>query len=559
MVKPRLRDELTKNLMVPSPRPTSRGLTTLSRLLYSHTFSVHSKLPSVFQRICYNLQTFGGQLEDGGGAYIGEEPIIDFPSIGIAERPGTLGAFSFGFLNNVQGVAAFAAPMAERPKQGTVAVVVPRRDALPEIVPLLCKHRLGISWVISVGDGDPAEVVRFLSSDPATTGILMALGRGTRPQTLHQTLGIKPAALLETDSFAGHEKEASLCRAIARRSGCAVVTDLEEWLAHGSLFDAKVNSRANSLGKKQRKNISIFVIGAGKEMVAKEAKRAQLSNPIPLEADDQETVDTMIAQAAAGSEYLILCGDTDQTLPIQAASPILRCDPAQPERLRALFQAAAFQPLGEVEMKALQTKPDLSLLATVTGSLPPPIHIGKRQASEEILSDHDTKRFLHAYGVRVSRQAPANTVTAASRIASKIGFPLVLLPADLSKEMICLNPTDLKHQTTLMLARFSHVMIREYFSSSRLPVKVTKEKGMELVMWVHEEAAILPILKGEAKDIAAKMALRYPISAKKFAECLGQISTCVIDQGLLLHLEIYPGEDPAVVKAEGILGKRQTV
>ena len=36
-------------------------------------------------------------------------------------------------------------------RRGSVALVVPRRDALPEVVPLLCSHDLGVSWLISVG------------------------------------------------------------------------------------------------------------------------------------------------------------------------------------------------------------------------------------------------------------------------------------------------------------------------------------------------------------------------------------------------------------------------
>jgi hypothetical protein len=134
--------------------------------------------------------------------------------ISLDDAAALLGPHSFGFLNNVDGIAPLAAPMAERPRLGRVALVVPRRDALPELPPLLEQRLLGVSWLISVGDGDPAEVLRFLAHDPATTGLLLALGKGARPQSLLDCLGGKPAVVL----LPPQHRDLALLRAVARRA-----------------------------------------------------------------------------------------------------------------------------------------------------------------------------------------------------------------------------------------------------------------------------------------------------------------------------------------------------
>ena len=107
----------------------------------------------------------------------------DRVGIALAEGSGLLGPNSFGFLNNVDGIAPLSAPLAERPRLGRVALVVPRRDALPELAPLLSSRLLGVSWLVSVGDGDPAECCSFFSTI-RDGGLLVALGKGARPSSL---------------------------------------------------------------------------------------------------------------------------------------------------------------------------------------------------------------------------------------------------------------------------------------------------------------------------------------------------------------------------------------
>ncbi len=554
MVRVRLLDAPLKVESLPKSRQTSKTLTTLSQLLHSTQFAVKSNSASIVQRISQNVQMFGGSLDEHAGVYIGDEAPSDAPWISLGEQSGTLGPYSVGFINNLKGIAPWAAPMAERPKKGTTAVIIPKRDALPDIVPLLCKQGLGVSWVISVGDGDPSEAMQFLSYDPGTRGILLALGKGTKAMTLHNALGKKPAALLEIDTPSGSWKESSLLRAVARRAGTPVVTSLEEWMAHGYLLAAGVfQTEASS-----KKPISIFVVGGGKDFVAKEAKKNHLPPPKALDIQDPQEIAVAMTQASLKSQYILLCGDKQELPQVQAACPVLQVDPGQPEQLRALFQATAYQPLLKTETVSFAVKTDETLLSNVQNSLPPPLYKSKGEEMTEVLSDHDTKRFLHAYGVRVSRQAPANSVTAALRIAAKIEYPVALLSADLTKESTCKNQTELKHQATLLLAKHSHVIVREYVSDpARIELKITQEKGHQSFLWLQQDAAFLPLWKGEAKEMALKVAEKHPnVSVKKFAEALGRISACSHAHQLLLRLELCPTEDPVVVKAEGLLQKR---
>ena len=160
--------------------PLTQAATHLAQLLRARSFAVEGEAPAV-QRLRANVLAGPGELLSDAAVWIGTgAPPSDRLAVSLGEYAGTLGPNSFGFLNNLAGIAPLAAPMAERPRRGSVALVVPRRDALPEVVPLLCSHDLGVSWLISVGDADPAEVVRFLAIDPATTGVLLALGRGAR-------------------------------------------------------------------------------------------------------------------------------------------------------------------------------------------------------------------------------------------------------------------------------------------------------------------------------------------------------------------------------------------
>ena len=221
----------------PSGSPhTTQAATDLAMLLRSRQFCLSGE-GALLSRVASNLQTFGGAIADEAPAWIGTGVAPEGSvAVALGDRAGALGPHSFGFLNNVDGVAPLAAPLTERPRRGAVAWVVPRRDGVAEVARVVCGGDLGASWMISVGDGDRVEVMRFLARDPATRAILLAVGRGVRPQTLLPVLAEKPTVLLELPSVSG--RDSALLRAVARRGGAVVTGDLEEWLAHAALLDA---------------------------------------------------------------------------------------------------------------------------------------------------------------------------------------------------------------------------------------------------------------------------------------------------------------------------------
>ncbi len=546
--------------------------TDLAKLLRARSFCPGALTAPLLARLTANLQAVGGTLDPAALAFIGEgTPPADRPSIGAGDEAGTLGPRSFGFLNNVDGTAPLLAPLSERPRLGGVALVVPRRDALPEVVPLLCRRRLGISWLISVGDGDPADVIRFLSVDPATTGILVALGRGARAATLHEVLGSKQAALLELQTGAGPGREGTLCRAVARRAGVAAVSGLEEWLAHGALFDAAAKSGASAGSKRTR--AQVVVIGAGGDFVAAEAQRARLGTPLRVESDDPGGLAATLAQAALDADLVILCGDPETTAEVTAPRPTLRVDPSQPERLSALFRAVAERPLVPADRKPMPVKADADKVASLMADLPPPLYVGGSMVVDEALSDHDAKRLLRSFGARVSRQAPANTITAVVRVAAQIGLPVVLVVPESAlraaidsagkeelladEEHVCPTQPDLKRQATLLLSRVPHILVREKFPDQpRVRLTVTQERSLGGLMRLGGEAAMLPVQRCEARELAEPLATQHDFDDRKLVELIGQISACASEHPVTLDLELHLGDQPAVVRASGVL-KRQ--
>src|SRR5205807_9575712 len=117
---------------------------------------------------------------------------------------------------------------------------------------------LALSWIVSVGDGDPAEALAFLSADAATTALAVVLGEGADGANLRAVLGAKPAVV-----WGGDE----LCRAVVRRSGAVAAGSLDEWLARAALLDVGVEPGAA---------VSIVVVGAGRSLVENEVKSAGL-------------------------------------------------------------------------------------------------------------------------------------------------------------------------------------------------------------------------------------------------------------------------------------------
>jgi hypothetical protein len=572
----------------------SAAATNLAQLLRARAFCLAGDGPLI-ARVAANLESFGGHVDDDAAAWIGSGAAPEGRvALSLGPAAGALGPHSFGFINNLDGVAPLAAPLSpqDRPRRGHLAWVVPRRDALPEVAPLLFGRGLGMSWLISVGDGDPAEVLRFLALDPATRAILIAVGRGMRAQTLREALSEKTAVLLEPPSGAG--KDSHLIRAVARRAGAVVTSQLEEWLAHAALLDAVAEGPPGRQGPavpaSRRQRAAVIVAGAGVDFVTSEVQKARGSQKaqLPLRAVDGEdatALDEALRQAGRDAEVVLLCGSGEVVDSAAAPGPLLRVDPAQPERLRALLHALT-TPQALRDDKPQKSKADTARIEAVLADLPPPLYVGEAEVSDEVLGDHDVKRLLHAYGVRVSRQAPANTTTAALRILSKLSLPVELLPAvaphadverilgeETKAKVLCATQAEVKRQATLLLSHSPHVLLRETLRQAPLlRVQAGAERGLGLLLKLGRatatqaplqaqiavwEAALLPLRQAEAQRLCESLlGADTECDAKELVALLGGISTCLEAHTLTLDLVVLLGREPVVLHAAGVL-KRQ--
>src|SRR6516165_3857074 len=99
------------------PPPPTRGPegTALAALLSARRF----RLGAGAERVAQNLAAHGGEIAADAAPWIGAvRPPPDAPSLSLGEHAGTLGPSSFGFLNNVGGVAALDAPLPALPRRG---------------------------------------------------------------------------------------------------------------------------------------------------------------------------------------------------------------------------------------------------------------------------------------------------------------------------------------------------------------------------------------------------------------------------------------------------------
>lgn len=561
---------------------TTQIASDLSLLLRSQTFALAGE-GAALSRVAANLHAFGGHVADDAAAWIGTgTPPADRPAIGLSDAAGSLGPHSFGFLNNVDGIAPLAAPLSERPRRGAVAWIVPRREALPEVAPLLCSRGLSASWLISVGDGDPAEVVRFLARDPSTRAILLAVGRGLRPQTLLPLLAEKPAVLLELPMTPARDR--ALLRAVARRTRALLTADLEEWLAHAALLDAAAPLEPSAqLGSSRRAKAAVVVVGGGADFVAAEVQRVRSTTPIQLHtvdpcetvAETAESLRATLEQAQRAVPTVLLCGPSEilaeQQATLSGLGSLLCVDPGQPERLRALLRALSvtLRPQPPVHDKPLAVRVEPERIQGVLSTLPPPLYVGGAMVREERLGDHDLKRMLAAYGIRVTRQAPANTGTAVLRIASKLDFPVelvasvapesdvqALVTAEAQARAVCKTQAELKRHAALFLASSPHVLLREVLpTATSLRISVASERGVGPVLRVgKEDAALLPLGKAEAHSLATELCAQHGADCEEgLAALVSRIAACVADHSLTLDLLVQLSDDPVVSHAAGVL------
>lgn len=536
----------------PVPKPVSipQSHVELAQLLHAHAFwsEESDATDPLVQRVHYNLQTFGGQLDPQARWIVGKTLPVDRIGIGLGVEAGLLGPHSLGFVNNVEGIAPWAGFIKDRPPVGNVAVVVPHGDALPEIVPLLNRRRLGVSWVVSVGDGDPEAVLQFLNRDPDTTVILVALGRGASAATLHPRLGYKPVALLETKTI---ESQSPLCRAVAHKTGAAMADSLGEWLAFGDLWTKPVSRQAPHAAA------AVVVVGAGYDQIAAQAKQAHLLPPVKVQGTEAMS-STVWQQYGTKASRLVVCADSDQ--PLSSLPPYaLRIDPAQVEQMQALFRALSFVPPSEADTQVVTTPVETALLSNWVRDLPPPIYKGRRPIDREALSDHDAKRLLHSYGVCVSRQAPAATTHAAVRVSEKLSFPLTLLDPEGINETTCESLPALKRQVPLFLNRHPYVMMREWIRPSpRMEWTLQNIHGLGLVLLADKEASLLPLSKGDGKRLGLVLASAAGCKPTLLTGLLESLSSCVVAHHLLGRLVVYLGNQPTVISTHLTIS-RQTL
>ncbi|HXU71534.1 MAG TPA: hypothetical protein VN947_19510 [Polyangia bacterium] len=509
--------------------PPTRGPTDTP--LYALLTARRFRLGASTERVARNLALHGGAVAGDAAAWIGAaRPPEDAPSVGLGSFAGTLGPRSFGFVNVHGQVAAFDAPLPSLPRAGGLGLVVPARDALPDVAPLALARGLGLSWIVSVGDGDPAETLAFLTADLMTSALGVVLGPGATGASLRSVLGAKPTVVWGGDALA---------RAVARRAGAVVVDGgLGSFLAHVQLYDAGVEPGAA---------VEVIVVGGGRAYVDDEVRAAALeARVVAVDERAPEELDAAIAVAAAAQKPVVLVAGTmpsELARAVQSGgAQLLSADLRHPEHLRALLVALA-APVAESESGRTRPRIDKELAARV------------RYESDGVLSDHDAKRILKAYGARVTRQAPTNTPTGAVKLAKQIGVPcLVAIPGD---ERVADSMADVKRIAALMLGEAPSIMVRERFPEvPRVRIKVAPEKGLGATMRVGSACALVPLTRADGLALAAATPARRAADQRAVAELLGKISACAADEDVTFDLELFVGAEPCVLAAAGEIRRR---
>lgn len=499
---------------MPRPRlkPGSSGSgAQLAALLGAERFRLGRRTA----RVRDNLERVGGAADERAPAWIGAElPPHGAPSVTLGEGRGTLGPHSFGFLDNARGVAPYAAALPERPRPGGIALVCARREALPEVAPLACARGLGVSWIVSVGDGDAGEVLAFLARDPQTRAVLLAAPAS--PESL-AALG-KPAVVLGGDP---------LTRAAARRAGGAAVDDLEAWLQRGALHQAGASPGAP---------LRALVVGGGAPQLAQAARAARVPLEVQqLDDEDQAALERALADERARdpSALLLLAG---AGAPTAELAPAVALDLGQPEQVRALLAALADHaapPAAAIPRARADRAAAEAIVAEAGGAL----------------SDHDAKRALKHYGVRVSRQAPAQSPTAAVRVAQQLGYPVDLVAGDEVRRAA--SAPELRRLAALSLAREPWVLVREPFPEApRCRLQVKRARGLgaaQLAAQVGAERALLPLDRRDA--ILLAQAAGCAADPRPFVDLLARAAAAAEELDLTLDLELHTGPDPAVISA----------
>ena len=489
------------------------------------------------ERVAINLVAHGAHVGPDAAAWIGDGvPPQAAPALSLGAAPATLGPHSYGFLNNTPSglgaVAALDLPRVDRlPRVGRLGVIVSRRTTLPDLLPLFCARELAISWLISVGDGDASEVVSFLSDDDATDAIALALGPNARTAGLRETLGAKPTVVLGGEA---------VDRAVARRSGAHVVERIGEWIALAALLGT---------GAAVDAPLSIWVMGGGQAWVQKEAERYGLDTPITgLDEEDASALSRALSEVKAPRSVVVvgasLPAESEDELP--AGVSVMRVDTRQPEQVSRLLKALSSE-------RRMGTRTSEIAVPQATD---PELVARVRAEAEGTLTDHDAKRLLKAWGLKVTRQGPTGTPTGAVKLAGLIRLPVFLARGD--DERLAETMPEVRRIAALLLEADSpeprSVMVRERFPETpRTRVRITSERGVGLLMRIGESIALLPLDEHEALRLAQQTGARRAADQRVVAGTLTAIGACAVAESAVLDLELYVGAEPVVLRASGSL------
>ena len=537
--------------VVPTRGPTE---TPLALLLHARRFRVAAG----GERVAANVIAGGAQVSADAPAWVGlSAPPLDTPTLSLGPNPGSLGPHSYGFLNNARGglgavVALDLPPPAQLPRAGRLGIIVPRRDALPDLIPLLCARDLPISWLVSVGDGDPGEALAFLSQDANTDAIAIVLGEGAKPAGLRAAIGAKPTVVLGGDA---------LCRAVARRAGSHVVDRIGEWLALGALLGA---------GATLEDPVEIWIIGGGVAWLRGELGRYAVDVPVQL-LDERDPNAILDAIGRAVAPRLAIVIGAGVTLPAAVAPAsgqdqldrvrLVVADTSQPEQVSRLLKALG----AELARRSVRTEDGgTDSLAAPSGPADPELAARVRAETDGTLSDHDAKRLFKAWGLKVSRQGPTGTPTGAVKLARLIGIPAVLVRGD--DERVADSVPEVRRLAALMLETpgddARSVMVRErYAESPRCKVRIAQERGVGSTIKVTDASklgdaiAILPIEGAEALRLAKQGGARRASDQQQVAAVLIQLGVLALAEHASFDIELFIANEPVVVRATGTLRK----
>ncbi len=462
----------------------------------------------------------------------------------LGATPGTLGPHSFGFVNVWERVAPFSGPLPSLPRRGGLALVLPDRAATPDIAPLVLARNIGVSFLVSVGQGDPAAALQFLGADAHTSAVALALHASVSASALRRGLGLLPTVVLGGEPLA---------RAVARHHGAVLVDHLVVWLAWALVL---------ALPLPGARALKVIVVGGGRTFVDDELTATKVQADV--EEVDERDADAIAAALSAHRDtpVLLVAGEPALLVGERVANAgnagLLWVDLRHPAELRALFSA-----LGQVQKGGIPRAfdgGDDAVVAPPPALAPTDAALAARVRGEVVdgvLSDHDAKRLLKAWGARVTRQAPTATPTGAAKLAKEIGLPVALRSTSDEVRVADTLP-EVRRLAALLLQNDSgvnpSVMVQERFADApRSRVRVEPERGVGLLVRVGHDCALAPLSDADALLLASSTLARRAPDQEAVAALLQAISRAAAGEQATFELELFVGTGPAVLRAAGSL------